>query len=66
MLCPGCHAERRGGRRFCRSCPTRGGRSMTPPAHSAPLRLHETSPQKLITQGTDWRFVNELKGELKT
>jgi NitT/TauT family transport system substrate-binding protein len=35
------------------------------------LRLHEvgmikTSPQKLITQGTDWRFVNELKREMKT
>jgi NitT/TauT family transport system substrate-binding protein len=34
------------------------------------LRLHEvgmikTSPQKLITQGTDWRFFNELKKELK-
>jgi NitT/TauT family transport system substrate-binding protein len=35
------------------------------------LRLHEvgmikTSPQKLITQGTDWRFLNQLKKELKT
>ena len=34
------------------------------------LRLHEvgmikTSPQKLIAQGTDWRFLNELKKELK-
>jgi len=34
------------------------------------LRLHETgfvksSPQKIITEGTDWRFVNELKRELK-
>jgi NitT/TauT family transport system substrate-binding protein len=34
------------------------------------LRLHEvgmikTTPQKLITQGTDWRFLNELKKELK-
>jgi NitT/TauT family transport system substrate-binding protein len=34
------------------------------------LRLHEvgmikTSPQKLITQGTDWRFFNELKREMK-
>ena len=34
------------------------------------LRLHEggmirTSPQRLIAQGTDWRFVNELKKELK-
>jgi NitT/TauT family transport system substrate-binding protein len=34
------------------------------------LRLHEAgmikgSPQKLITQGTDWRFFNELRKELK-
>jgi NitT/TauT family transport system substrate-binding protein len=34
------------------------------------LRLHEVgmikgSPQKLIAQGTDWRFLKELKKELK-
>jgi NitT/TauT family transport system substrate-binding protein len=34
------------------------------------LRLHEagmikSSPQKLIAQGTEWRFLNELKKELK-
>jgi len=34
------------------------------------LRLHEaglikSSPQKILVQGTDWRFLNELKGELK-
>jgi NitT/TauT family transport system substrate-binding protein len=34
------------------------------------LRLHEvgmikSSPQKLIAQGTDWRFLTELKRELK-
>ena len=34
------------------------------------LRLHEigmikTTPQKLIAQGTDWRFLNALKKELK-
>jgi NitT/TauT family transport system substrate-binding protein len=34
------------------------------------LRLHEvgmikSTPQKLIAQGTDWRFFNELKQELK-
>ena len=34
------------------------------------LRLHEvgmikSSPQKLIAQGSDWRFLNELKRELK-
>jgi NitT/TauT family transport system substrate-binding protein len=35
------------------------------------LRLHEaglikSSPNKLIADGTDWRFLNELKRELKT
>ncbi len=35
------------------------------------LRMHETgmiksSPQKIIADGTDWRFLNELKRELKT
>jgi len=25
----------------------------------------KTSPQKMIAQGTDWRFLNELKKELK-
>jgi NitT/TauT family transport system substrate-binding protein len=34
------------------------------------LRLHEaglikTNPNRLIAQGTDWRFLNELKKELK-
>jgi NitT/TauT family transport system substrate-binding protein len=34
------------------------------------LRLHEagmitSSPQKIIAEGTDWRFLNELKRELK-
>src|SRR5262245_27540980 len=35
------------------------------------LRLHEagmikSSPQKIIAEGTDWRFLRELKKELKT
>jgi len=34
------------------------------------LRLHEvgmikSSPQKLLTQGSDWRFLNALKKEMK-
>jgi NitT/TauT family transport system substrate-binding protein len=34
------------------------------------LRLQEagmikSTPQKIIAQGTDWRFLNELKRELK-
>jgi NitT/TauT family transport system substrate-binding protein len=36
----------------------------------AALRLHEmgfikSSPQKVLAQGTEWRFLNELKKELK-
>jgi NitT/TauT family transport system substrate-binding protein len=35
------------------------------------LRLHEVgmikkSPKQIIAQGTDWRFLRELKKELKT
>jgi NitT/TauT family transport system substrate-binding protein len=35
-----------------------------------PQKLHEaglikSSPQKLIAEHTDWRFLNELKRELK-
>jgi NitT/TauT family transport system substrate-binding protein len=35
------------------------------------LRMHEvgfikSSPRKIIAEGTDWRFLNELKRELKT
>jgi NitT/TauT family transport system substrate-binding protein len=35
------------------------------------LRLHEagmirSSPKQIIAEGTDWRFLNELKRELKT
>jgi len=25
----------------------------------------KSTPQRLIAQGTDWRFLNELKKELK-
>ena len=28
-------------------------------------RMIKSSPQKLIDEGTDWRFLNELKKELK-
>ena len=28
--------------------------------------LIESSPQKIIAEGTDWRFLDELKRELKT
>jgi NitT/TauT family transport system substrate-binding protein len=35
------------------------------------LRLHEAgmvklTPQKIIADGTDWRFLDEVKRELKT
>jgi len=26
----------------------------------------KSSPQKILAQGTDWRFFNELKKELKS
>ncbi len=34
------------------------------------LRLHEAgmieaSPNKILAEGTDWRFLNEIKRELK-
>lgn len=29
------------------------------------LRMIKSSPQKIIADGTDWRFLNELKKELK-
>jgi NitT/TauT family transport system substrate-binding protein len=41
-----------------------------PVATKRVLRAHEVgliknTPQKIIAQGTDWRFLNELKRELK-
>ena len=45
---------------------------MTPRIPSASTRfactrggMIKSSPQKILTQGTDWRFLNELKQELK-
>ena len=37
----------------------------------AGLRLQEvgmikTTPEKLMARGTDWRFLNEMKKEMKT
>jgi NitT/TauT family transport system substrate-binding protein len=29
------------------------------------LGLIKSSPQRIIANGTDWRFLNELKPELK-
>jgi hypothetical protein len=37
--------------------------ALSRPAYS-PIGVKST-PQKLIAQGTDWRFLNELKRELK-
>jgi NitT/TauT family transport system substrate-binding protein len=54
------------------SCPTTNGASTTRRIRcvSYALRLHEAgiikaSPQKIIAQGTDWRFLNALKKEMK-
>jgi hypothetical protein len=35
---------------------------------NAPRRTRSVprSPQKIIAENTDWRFINELKRELKT
>jgi NitT/TauT family transport system substrate-binding protein len=30
------------------------------------LGFIKSTPQKIIAEGTDWRFFNELKRELKT
>jgi hypothetical protein len=30
-----------------------------------PPEVRRSTPQKIIAQGTDWRFWNELKRELK-
>jgi NitT/TauT family transport system substrate-binding protein len=51
----------------CATCRERGPR-YTVCFHA--LRLHEarmikSSPHRIIAQGTDWRFLNELKKELK-
>ena len=40
-------------------------RSTTTPCDSTRLGMVKAIPQKLIAQGTDWRFLNELKRELK-
>jgi hypothetical protein len=29
------------------------------------VRMIKASPQKIIAQSTDWRFINELRKELK-
>jgi NitT/TauT family transport system substrate-binding protein len=49
-----------------RSTTTRSRRSKSSPLRSYALRLHEagilrTSPNALLAEGADWRFVNELK-----
>jgi transposase len=40
------------------------------PVEPCPLRLNEvgmikSTPNQIIAEGTDWRFLNELKRELK-
>jgi NitT/TauT family transport system substrate-binding protein len=55
-----------------RACPLGAWREANPKdtVRFHALRLHEvgmikTPPQKLIAQGTDRRFLNELKSEMK-
>ena len=58
-------------RRSTRSPTTNGANTITEDTlRFYALRLHEagmikSSPQKIIADGTDWRFLNELKRELK-
>ena len=47
-----------------------GGVSRHQASKKFPLRMREvgilkSTPQQIIAQGTDWRFLNELKKELK-
>jgi len=49
-----------------------GYASGEPPPETTRVRLGAvpsiclSSPQKILAQGTDWRFLNELKRELKS
>ena len=54
------------------SCPTTAGASSTPRTRCGSTRcactrsgMIKSSPNELIAEGTDWRFLNELKRELK-
>jgi len=54
-----------------RSTSPAGSKSFVTAISSPHRRLHEagiikSSPQKIIAEGTDWRFLDELKRELKT
>jgi len=42
-----------------------GGHGALPRPAPARGRMIKSTPQKIIAQGTDWRFWNELKRELK-
>ena len=57
---------------ICALEPERAARALVDGGLTPPyaLRLQKagmikSSPQKIIAQGTDWRFLNELKKELK-
>jgi hypothetical protein len=56
-------------RRFVQDLALAGAAAALGPVSEA-LRLRETgfvksNPDKLAAEGTDWRFLNELKKELK-
>jgi hypothetical protein len=42
-----------------------GSVTAEPPPETTRLRLHKTPPHRITAQGTDWRFFDELKPELK-
>ena len=41
-------------------------RSVSIPCDCMKAGMIKSTPYKIITQGADWRFFNELKRELKT
>jgi hypothetical protein len=58
-----CHARRRPLRPMARIRPRRHNAFLC--AATTRGRLDQVEPQKIIADGTDWRFLNELKRELK-
>jgi hypothetical protein len=48
-----------------RRAPQQAVRSVSPSGLLREVGFVKSSPQKIIADGTDWRFLNEVKRELK-
>ncbi|WP_192182957.1 hypothetical protein [Mesorhizobium amorphae] len=48
------------------NCLLRFGREARSDSRSSKTGMIKSSPQQIIADGTDWRFLDELKRELKT